>query len=271
MSALDLNIGAGTGANSRATNALRGMHGSARDAASRQAIEGERVAWHRPEENSIDNRTFVGAGSCKPCAGNDMPASTARAANPLPAKLLAASRLRGFVRVAGGENATEIRKNSPRTSTLVRWCKFNFVGAVGIFVQFGALFFFKSVLHFNYLAATALAVEVAVVHNFFWHQQFTWAERVQPSWEKSLPRFLRFNFTTGLISIAGNLGIMRVMVGWGHWNYLAANGIAIVVCSVLNFVVSDGWVFGESKTSSPRINADSRGFKSQDKPRILSG
>jgi hypothetical protein len=27
-------------------------------------------------------------------------------------------------------------------------------------------------------------------------------------------------------------------------NYLAANGIAIVLCSLANFLVSDEWVFG---------------------------
>jgi putative flippase GtrA len=70
-------------------------------------------------------------------------------------------------------------------------------------------------------------------------------ERVRPARGKSLPRFLRFNLTTGLVSIGGNLGMMRVMVGRVHLHYLAANGIAIVVCSLVNFVVSDGWVFGE--------------------------
>ena len=61
----------------------------------------------------------------------------------------------------------------------VRWCKFNFVGGIGIGVQFAALFLLKGVLHFNYLAATAIAVEAAVVHNFVWHEQFTWVDRIK--------------------------------------------------------------------------------------------
>ena len=52
------------------------------------------------------------------------------------------------------------------TSTLVRWGKFNLVGAVGIGVQFGGLFLSKGVLHFHYLVATAIAVEIAVLHYF---------------------------------------------------------------------------------------------------------
>ena len=110
-------------------------------------------------------------------------------------------------------------------------------------MQFTALFLLKSVLHFNYLAATAIAVEAAVVHNFVWHEQFTWADRVQCSWPHSLPRLLRFNLANGGVSILGNLALMRVMVGQGDMNYLLANAIAITMCSVANFLVSETWVF----------------------------
>jgi putative flippase GtrA len=132
-------------------------------------------------------------------------------------------------------------------STLVRWCKFNLVGGMGIVVQFAALFLLKSLLHFDYLIATAIAVEAAVVHNFVWHEQFTWADRTKSdraeSWRRSLPRLLRFNLTNGAVSILGNLALMKVMVGMGHMNYLLANGIAITLCSLANFLVSETWVF----------------------------
>jgi putative flippase GtrA len=144
--------------------------------------------------------------------------------------------------------ATDSRGHNAPPSILLRWCKFNFVGGIGIAVQFAALFLLKSLLHFNYLAATAIAVEAAVVHNFVWHEQFTWADRtksdrVQPSWPRSLPRLLRFNLTNGAVSILGNLALMKVMVGQGHMNYLLANAIAIALCSLANFLVSETWVF----------------------------
>ncbi len=132
-------------------------------------------------------------------------------------------------------------------STLMRWCKFNLVGGIGIAVQFGALFLLKMVLNFNYLLATAIAVEAAVVHNFVWHEQFTWADRVRPSWRGSFPRLLRFNLTTGAVSIVGNLALMKLMVGQGHMNYLLANALAIAVCSLANFLVSEGWVFEKER------------------------
>ncbi|PYX32206.1 MAG: hypothetical protein DMG77_04020 [Acidobacteria bacterium] len=130
-----------------------------------------------------------------------------------------------------------------KTQTLVRWLKFNLVGGIGILVQFVALFMMKSVLHLDYLAATALAVEAAVLHNFVWHERYPWADRVQPSWRRSLTRLVRFNLTTGGVSMVGNLALMKVMVGVGHVNYLVANGIAIALCPLANFLVSEEWVF----------------------------
>ena len=58
--------------------------------------------------------------------------------------------------------------------TFLRWVKFNAVGGVGIGVQLAALVLFRSWMKFDYLLATALAVEIAVIHNFLWHERFTW-------------------------------------------------------------------------------------------------
>ena len=140
--------------------------------------------------------------------------------------------------------------NDLPSPTLLRWCKFNLVGGIGIAVQFAALFLLKGVLHFNYLVATAIAVEAAVLHNFVWHEQFTWADRRQTDeitspWRRSLLRLLRFHLGNGAVSVLGNLALMKVMVGLGHMNYLAANAIAIALCAVVNFLVSDEWVFEE--------------------------
>jgi putative flippase GtrA len=137
-------------------------------------------------------------------------------------------------------------KNSEPISPLARWLKFNFVGGIGIGVQFAALFVLKGLAHLDYLAATAIAVEAAIVHNFVWHEQFTWSDRVNASWRDSFLRFVRFNLTTGGVSILGNLLLMKMLVGGCHVNYLVANAIAIALCSIANFLVSDNWVFGRT-------------------------
>ena len=124
----------------------------------------------------------------------------------------------------------------------IRWLKFNAVGGIGIVVQLACLGVLTS-LGTNYLLATGLAVEAAVVHNFFWHERFTWADRRRLSFASSLARFARFNMTTGASSIAGNLLLMLLLVGAARLPYAAANLLSIATCSIINFVVSDRLVF----------------------------
>jgi putative flippase GtrA len=128
-------------------------------------------------------------------------------------------------------------------STALRWLKFNAVGGLGIAVQLALLLTLKTGFNLNYMLATLVAVEGAIIHNFFWHERYTWADRVQSAWKMSWLRFLRFNLTTGVVSIGGNLAVMRLMVGLCHLNYLVANGIAIAMCSIANFLASEHWVF----------------------------
>lgn len=126
--------------------------------------------------------------------------------------------------------------------TGVRWMKFNAVGAGGILVQLGVLAVLKSGLQLDYLVATALAVEAAILHNYLWHERFTWRDRVSAS---SLSRLAKFNLTTGLFSILGNVVLMRVLVGGAQLNYFVANVLTIATCSIINFAVSDRFVFGK--------------------------
>ncbi len=49
------------------------------------------------------------------------------------------------------------------------------MGALGIAVRTGALWVLAGALGMHYLVATAIAVEVSLLHNFFWHQGWTWA------------------------------------------------------------------------------------------------
>jgi putative flippase GtrA len=126
---------------------------------------------------------------------------------------------------------------------LSRWVKFNAVGAIGIAVQLGALAVLVTGLHVNYLAATAIAVEVAVLHNFIWHERFTWKDRAVVSGRQTMLRLLRFNLSTGMISVGGNLVLMRLLTGTLGLNYLFANSAAIAALSLANFAVSHLFVF----------------------------
>jgi putative flippase GtrA len=129
------------------------------------------------------------------------------------------------------------------TPIAVRWLKFNFVGAIGIAVQMAALAFFSEAMKLSYLWATALAVETAVLHNFAWHERFTWKHLPRGGLRARAARLLRFHAGNGLISILGNLALMRLLAGGLHVNKYLANALAIGVCALANFAVSEWFVF----------------------------
>jgi putative flippase GtrA len=137
-----------------------------------------------------------------------------------------------------------------------RWLKFNFVGAVGILVQLGVLTLLKSVFRLHYLAATGIAVEVAILHNFVWHEHYTWVDRTGAKGHGVLKRLFRFNLSTGAISIVGNLVLMRILVGHLHLVYIAANLLSIGACALLNFAASDLFVF--ERRPATAANSDPR-------------
>jgi putative flippase GtrA len=60
---------------------------------------------------------------------------------------------------------------------MLRFLRYNLVGALGIFVQLFAVSVLVSGLGVHYLVGAALAIELAVLHNFAWHERWTWADR----------------------------------------------------------------------------------------------
>lgn len=124
-----------------------------------------------------------------------------------------------------------------------RWLKFNLVGVLGIVVQMSAFALLFSALHLNYMVATALAVETAVLHNFVWHERYTWKHLPRGSRRDVAWRLARFHAGNGVISILGNVALMRLFVGAWRLNHYLSSAMAIALCSLLNFAASEWFVF----------------------------
>jgi putative flippase GtrA len=128
-----------------------------------------------------------------------------------------------------------------------RWATFNVVGLMGMMVQLFTLFMLSAWSHIHYLAATAVAVETAVLHNFMWHERWTWCERTADDGAGTFARLLRFNLTIGALSVGENLLFTELLVRKLEIHYLVANLMVITGCSVLNFLVSDHLVFSHAR------------------------
>ena len=134
----------------------------------------------------------------------------------------------------------------------LRFLKFALVGGMGVAVQLGALTLLAA-MKVNYLAATGLAVEAAVVHNFLWHRRFTWADRAMPEGKacqsEAWKRLFRFQVSNGGISVLGNLLLMRGLVGLARVPLWLRSLVGIAICSWGNFLAGDQWVFAEDGES----------------------
>ena len=116
--------------------------------------------------------------------------------------------------------------------------RFNIVGTIGFAVQLVTL----RTLHragMPVALATCLAVEAAVLHNFAWHERWTWAGRTTGTRAR---RLARFHVSNGLISMAGHVALTTTLVHAGA-PLVLANLTAAVVCALLNFAAAVAWVF----------------------------
>ena len=63
-----------------------------------------------------------------------------------------------------------------------------------------------------------------------------------------LAMLIQFNLTNGLISLSGNLLCVGIMTGIGHLDLIFANVLALILCCLANFLVSDRMIFVNQQT-----------------------
>jgi putative flippase GtrA len=121
---------------------------------------------------------------------------------------------------------------------LTRLVRFNVVGAMGFALQLGVLFLLERA-GWPVLLATLTAVEAAVLHNFVWHERWTWAD-VRAGTRTA--RLARFHVSNGLISLVGNTVLTTGLVA-ASVPLVGANVLAVIVCAGANFAAAHAFVF----------------------------
>lgn len=121
-----------------------------------------------------------------------------------------------------------------------RWFRYNLVGIMGFAVQTLTLTFLLEWTGLPDLAALALAVAVALSHNFFWHERVTWPDRPR---EERFVRFARFQLSTGTLSLLSNLGLTKIVMLLTGMPIVASNVLAVASASFVQFLFNDKVVF----------------------------
>lgn len=130
----------------------------------------------------------------------------------------------------------------PTRPVFVRWFVFNAVGLAGTTVQLSVLAALTRLFDVHVMMATVLAVEAAILHNFFWHQRWTWRDRRAAGATEAFERLARFHALNGTISLVGNVALTTVLTTTGL-DPVVANVAAIIACSGFNFVAGEWLVF----------------------------
>ncbi len=125
----------------------------------------------------------------------------------------------------------------------MRFAAFALVGACGFVVQMLALELLMRATAIGPLAATAVAVEIAVLHNFAWHERWTWRDRRRRRSEATLRRLWQFHLANGALSVGISLGCVALLTQLFGWPPIASNAIAVGITGLLNFLALDRWIF----------------------------
>ena len=126
---------------------------------------------------------------------------------------------------------------------VMRLLRFSVAGLIGFLVQVAAIALLVSFTSMHYLIATILAVEVAILINFAWHERWTWRDRPAVNERERWVRLARFNAMTGLTSIAGSVIVTVVLVELLSLSPIVANIISVIALGGLNFAGANTLVF----------------------------
>jgi putative flippase GtrA len=125
----------------------------------------------------------------------------------------------------------------------MRLFRFLLVGGLGAIVQLSLFTLLTRFARVAPVNASVISVEVAILHNFCWHQRFTWCYRALTSLRQCAMRLLRFHLGNGLVSLVGNALLTYWLVDQLGFPPLPSALAAIMICSGLNFALADRWVY----------------------------
>jgi putative flippase GtrA len=125
-----------------------------------------------------------------------------------------------------------------------RWGVFNLVGFAGFVLQIGAITLLTRRYGWPPFAATAVALELAALQNFLAHNRWTWGDRPESSLRGWLRRYGRYQ-AAKTASLLANLAITTAVAYAGAPTELA-NTVAVLLCAIPNFLVSEHLVFQHS-------------------------
>jgi dolichol-phosphate mannosyltransferase len=130
-----------------------------------------------------------------------------------------------------------VKIQSKRLEELI---KFGIVGGSGVLVNMGLLFILTRYLSVRLEIASAIAIEVSILSNFFLNNLWTFKKRDThvPFWS----RLLRYHLVTGLAGVVNYLVLLLLVKTLG-WHDMLSNLIGIAIGTIINYTLNSLWTW----------------------------
>ncbi|HOR03139.1 MAG TPA: GtrA family protein [Candidatus Syntrophosphaera sp.] len=124
---------------------------------------------------------------------------------------------------------------------------FHLIAWVGTLVNLAVLWLTHGVLKIPLMFAGAIAIEVAIIHNFTGHYFITWKDRVSRSPKSYFLLLLRYNIVTASIDFVINLGILWLLTHFLGVHYMVANIAGQILGPLFKLLANEYLVFPKLK------------------------
>ena len=119
--------------------------------------------------------------------------------------------------------------------------KYYLVGASGVLVNLGLLYFLTDIIGAWYVFSQAVAAGVSMTTNFTLHKFLTYRKEIKEA--KTLERYIKF-ITISLLGMAMQLALTYVLVENFAMYYMHAAMLSIAIAGSFNYFANRKWTFG---------------------------
>ena len=119
--------------------------------------------------------------------------------------------------------------------------KYYLVGACGVLVNLGLVYFLTDVIGAWYVFSQAVAVGVSMTSNFTLHKFWTYRKEIKEA--KTLERYIKF-IAISLLGMGIQLSLTFVLVENFAMYYMHAAMLSIAIAGSFNYFANRKWTFG---------------------------
>jgi putative flippase GtrA len=140
------------------------------------------------------------------------------------------------------------------------YLQYSLVGAIGVVINFTALYLLTDKVHLWYLVSAMIAIILASTNNFILNYIWTFKDRkknitnIYLGWFKFL---LSIGLTEGLY-----LGLMYVFTSKMGLHYMLSAFLALCLTTVIRYVTAEKWIWGKGKSDKVNEQANTEKLES---------